>query len=64
MSKRKIKKAILAEALRIHRANTFNVRSFDIDVTTGRIVFHRLAEPYEFMTNLIHLCGQLEGPKG
>lgn len=60
-SKRKLKKAILAEALALYRDHNFGCRSFTLNLDTGRVVHQELARPYHVLTDLMHLCAQLEG---
>jgi hypothetical protein len=61
MSKRRIKKAILAEALRICRDHQFPVKSFAINVGTGKVGRLTLDHPHGFMTELAHLVAKLDG---
>ena len=61
MTKRKLKKAILAETLKLFREHPLPSRTFTIDLTTGNLVHIEAAAPYEFLTDLLNLCAQYDG---
>jgi len=63
MSKRKLKKAILAEALAVYRTTDFGCRSFTVDVTNGQLVYVHLPREYRPIETLMHLCAQLNGDR-
>lgn len=61
MSRRQLKKKVLAEALRIYREVGPLPASTVIQVPTGRVLRYRVKPPYQFLDDLLHLCAQLEG---
>lgn len=60
LSKRRLKKEIMAEALRIGRQN-YPVRSFMLNRHTGEVGRLSLDCPYEDLSELKFLCDQLDG---
>ena len=65
MSKRQIKKRILAEALKLYREHQFETRSFTMQANMNgvcsRVVHVYLREPHHMLTDLMHECARLEG---
>ncbi len=65
MSKRQLKKAVMAEALRLMRAE-YGVRQFELiddGSKSGHIGYIWLSEPHAHLTHLKNLCDRLEGRK-
>jgi hypothetical protein len=59
MNKRRLKKAILAEALRVCRDESFGVAEFLLDLRTGECVTTQLSHPHEWVQELTLLCNAL-----
>lgn len=67
MSKRQIKKRILAEALKLYREHDFETKRFTLRAV-GNGVYSQLAhvelrEPHHMLTDLMHECARLEGER-
>lgn len=61
MNRRKLKKAILAEALRIHsHSGSFPVKSFQIHIETGKCSHREFKQPgFDWLDDLMQLCTEL-----
>lgn len=63
MNRRRIKKAILAEALRLHsESGRFPVRRFWID-HSGEVTSREYEGAFSWLNDLLHLCDQLKAAR-
>lgn len=62
MSKRQIKKRILAEALKVFREHQFETKSFVID-QQGKLLRVELRSPFDRFTDLAHEVARFDGER-
>jgi hypothetical protein len=69
VSKRQIKKRILAEAMKLYREHHFETKRFTMRAVGGNAIYYsqlvhvELREPHHMLTDLMHECGRLEGER-
>lgn len=59
--RRRLRRAILAEARRVAREHYFGCDSFTVEVTTGRVCRIEPAREFAALSDLLNLCAHLDG---
>jgi len=59
--RRRLRRAILAEARRVAREHNFGCDSFNMDTATGQVTRVYPSREHRVLSDLLHLCAQLDG---
>ena len=59
--RRRLRRAILAEARRVASEHRFGCSCFTVDAASGGVVRMEPSREYAVLSDLLHLCAQLDG---